>query len=296
MSDFNPQQFRDELGDDIHRRMRRRRERFRHRRRHSPIGGVIIGTAILLAGVLFLLENLGLVHVHNLWAYWPVLMIAWGFAGVTGAGHASGRVWGGVIAVAGALLLLSNLQIITVNVWRVLWPLLLIAAGLRMLYRNARRRRWRDHDKFPTAGGPGAVPGGAAPPGGTAPQDETAPQDDTRGAGPKPGYLDEWAVFGGSRRRVDSQDFKGGEAFAMFGGVELDLRSATIVQDEVVIDASALFGGVDIQVPETWSVSVEGHGVFGGYEDKTVHAMPENARPRVVITGSAVFGGVVVKN
>ncbi len=290
MSDFNPHQFRDEFTDDIHRRMRRRRDRFRHRRRHSPVGGVIIGTAILLAGVLFLLENIGLVHVHNLWAYWPVLMIAWGIAGTTGAGHASGRVWGGVIAVAGALLLLSNLQIISVNVWRILWPLLLIVAGLRMLYRNARRRRWRDDDKLPPGGNATDAPGGSAP------QEGTAPQDGTQRTGPAPGYLDEWAVFGGSRRRVDSQDFKGGEAFAMFGGVELDLRSATIAQDEVVIDASALFGGVDIQVPENWNVAVEGHGIFGGYEDKTVHAVPENSRPRVVITGSAVFGGVVVKN
>src|ERR1700685_1638004 len=111
MGDFNPHQFRDELTDDIHRRMRRRRDRFRQRR-HSPVGGVIIGTAILLAGVLFLLENFGLLHVHNIWDYWPVLMIAWGIAGMTGAGHASGRAWGGVVAVIGALLLLSNLHII----------------------------------------------------------------------------------------------------------------------------------------------------------------------------------------
>jgi predicted membrane protein len=282
MGDFNSHQFRDELTDDIHRRIRRRRDRFRHRR-HSPVGGVIIGTAILLAGVLFLLENFGLLHVHNIWDYWPVLMIAWGIAGMTGAGHASGRAWGGVVAVIGALLLLSNLHIISENLWRIVWPLLLILAGLRMLFRSVRRRR-RDDDNFPPSGGPPGAPEGTAPPSG-------APRGETR-----PGHLDEWAVFGGSRRRVDSQDFKGGEAFAMFGGVELDLRSATIVQDEVVIDASALFGGVDLQVPENWNVSVEGHGIFGGYEDKTMHAMPESARPRVVITGSAVFGGVVVKN
>ncbi len=283
MGDFNPHQFRDELTDDIHRRMRRRRDRFRQRR-HSPVGGVIIGTAILLAGVLFLLENFGLLHVHNIWDYWPVMMIAWGIAAMTGPGRTRRRVWGGVIAVVGGLLLLSNLHIISEHLWRIVWPLLLIAAGLQMLLRSGRRRRRWDDDNFPPAGGPPIAPEGTVPPSGM-------PRGDTR-----PGHLDEWAVFGGSRRRVDSQDFKGGEAFAMFGGVEVDLRSATIVQDEVVIDASALFGGVDLQVPETWNVSVEGHGIFGGYEDKTLHAMPESARPRVVITGSAVFGGVVVKN
>ena len=259
------------------------RDRF-HRRRRSPVGGVIIGTAILLAGVLFLLENFGLLHVHNIWDYWPVLMIAWGIAGMTGAGHASGRAWGGVIALVGVLLLLSNLHIISENLWRIVWPLLLIAAGLRMLFRSARRRRRRDDDNFPPADGPPGAPEGTAPPSG-------APRGQTR-----PDHLDEWAVFGGSRRWVDSRDFKGGEAFALFGGVEVDMRSATIVQDEVVIDASALFGGVDLQVPENWNVSVEGHGIFGGYEDQTLHATPESARPRVVITGSAVFGGVVVKN
>ena len=66
--------------------------------------------------------------------------------------------------------------------------------------------------------------------------------------------------------------------------------------DEVVIEASALFGGIDIQVPENWNVVVEGHGIFGGYDDKTFHTAPEDASPRVVIAGNAVFGGVVIKN
>jgi hypothetical protein len=166
MGDFNPHQFHDELTDDIHRRIRRRRDRF-HGRRHSPVGGVIIGTAILLAGVLFLLQNFGLVHVHHIWAYWPVIMIAWGIAGLSGTRHARGRVWGGVIAVVGTLLLLSNLHIITEDVWRIVWPLLLILAGLRMLYRSARRRRGPDDDRFPPAGGSPIVPEGAAPPSGS---------------------------------------------------------------------------------------------------------------------------------
>jgi hypothetical protein len=113
---------------------------------------------------------------------------------------------------------------------------------------------------------------------------------------PPPGKLEEWAVFGGSQRRVDSQDFKGGEVSAVFGGVELDLRPAVIIQDEVVIEADAVFGGIDIQVPENWNVIVEGHGIFGGYDDKTLHTMREDARPRVIVTGTAAFGGVVIKN
>jgi predicted membrane protein len=269
MSDFNPHQFRDEIKNDIHRRMV-------HRRRHSGAFGVVAGTTVLLVGVLFLLQNFGLVQTHRVWQYWPVILIAWGIAAAANSRRPGGRLWGSVIAIAGAILLLGNLNIISENVWRVLWPLFLIGLGLRMLYRAARRRRreeWKDN--------PTGQPDGSPP----------APSH-----GADPDHLDEWAVFGGSRRRVDSQDFKGGEAFAMFGGIELDLRSATIAQGEVVIEASALFGGVDIQVPESWNVTVEGHGIFGGYDDKTSHAPAGGVRPHVVITGNAVFGGVVIKN
>jgi len=282
MDDFNHEKFRDELRNDIHRRM----FRHRHHRRHSGVFGVIAGITILLVGVLFLLQNFGLIQVHHAWQYWPAILIAFGVARASDSRRPGGRVWGGMVAIAGVLLLLGNLNIISENIWRVIWPLLLIGAGLSMLYRTARRRRrYREGDE---AGNP---------------PDDKPPDDNRPGGSPpvpprrsEPGQLDEWAVFGGSRRRLDSQDFKGGEAFAMFGGIELDLRSAAITQDEVVIDASALFGGVDIQVPESWNVQVEGHGIFGGYDDQTSHATPENARPRVVITGNAVFGGVVVKN
>ena len=67
MSDFDPHQFRDELTDDIHRRMHRHSRRFH--RRHSGPGGIIAGTAILLVGVLFLLENFGLVHAARSVSY-----------------------------------------------------------------------------------------------------------------------------------------------------------------------------------------------------------------------------------
>jgi hypothetical protein len=105
-----------------------------------------------------------------------------------------------------------------------------------------------------------------------------------------------WAVFGGSRRRVESQNFEGGEALAIFGGINLDLTKAGMQKDEVRLEANALFGGIDIRVPETWQVVVRGAGIFGGYEDKTWRAGPtDEKKPRLIISGFAVFGGVVVK-
>ena len=57
-----------------------------------------------------------------------------------------------------------------------------------------------------------------------------------------------------------------------------------------------MFGGIDIRVPETWQVVVRGAGIFGGYEDKTWRAgASDEKKPRLIVSGFAVFGGVVVK-
>jgi hypothetical protein len=38
---------------------------------------IFVGIVIILAGVLFLLHNLGYIH-GSVWRYWPVLLIIWG--------------------------------------------------------------------------------------------------------------------------------------------------------------------------------------------------------------------------
>ena len=37
----------------------------------------------------------------------------------------------------------------------------------------------------------------------------------------------------------------------MFGGVEIDLRKAATTRDEILVEANAIFGGIEIRVPET---------------------------------------------
>ncbi|MFI9719028.1 DUF1707 domain-containing protein [Streptomyces sp. NPDC052396] len=99
------------------------------------------------------------------------------------------------------------------------------------------------------------------------------------------------AVFGGAGRkgrwRVPSRI----NAFAVFGGVEIDLTEATFAQQHVVINAVALFGGVEIKFPENVSVRCTGTGVFGGYDVRT-HEAPDPDAPVITVAGWAFFGGV----
>ena len=87
-------------------------------------------------------------------------------------------------------------------------------------------------------------------------------------------------------------------AQVLFGGIEVDLRDADMETPAVVLHANAVFGGIEIRVPDTWYVETRGQGVFGGYTDET---MPPDVvhypnPKRLVVKGAAVFGGVVVKN
>ena len=43
-------------------------------------------------------------------------------------------------------------------------------------------------------------------------------------------------------------------------------------------------------------MAVEAVAVFGGYEDKTSHPRGPEPAKRLIVRGSAVFGGVEVKN
>lgn len=257
-------------------RMERRMNRWEHRRPHSPFGAAMIGTILAGVGIILLLDNLGFTVVDRIWDWWPAILILFGGARVVSSFGWGGRIWGAAILFAGTILLLHNLGYIHGNPWEYFWPVILIVIGLGMLTRALDR----GGDTFVWWPPRPVVSAGAA----------TA---DT---------IAEWAIFGGVRRRIESQNFQGGEALAMFGGINLDFTKAGIQQEEVRVEANAMFGGIDIRVPDSWQVVVRGMGIFGGYEDKTWHTPStagasgtEDKRPRLLITGFAVFGGVSVK-
>jgi len=103
------------------------------------------------------------------------------------------------------------------------------------------------------------------------------------------------AIMGGVVRRSNSQTFRGADLTAVMGGCEIDLRKASIEPGtEAVIDLFAFWGGIDVKVPEDWTVATRVVPIMGGIEDKT-HA-PLTADKRLVIRGLLVMGGAAVKN
>jgi len=172
----------------------------------------------------------------------------------------SRNYFAGVIFIGlGGLLLAREFNLLWFRL-SMLFPLIFVLIGLNIVSEHYRRRS-------------ATVDGGA--PGGT---------------------LSEWAIFGGGKRRIQSQDFRGGQANAMFGGFEIDLREAQMAGDSAAIDVFCFCGGGEIRVPESWNVSMKAIAIFGGQDDKTRPPAPGTAHKELLVTGFILFGGLGVKN
>lgn len=102
------------------------------------------------------------------------------------------------------------------------------------------------------------------------------------------------AIFGGASRKGRWVVPQRMQNFALFGGIDLDLRNAILEDREVTIYANVMFGAIDIVVPEGVAVRTSGAGIFGGFDGVNDDGGAPDG-PVIHVTGVAIFGGVDVK-
>ena len=235
--------------------------------------GLSWSLAIIAIGVIFLLDQMGIVSAHYVFQFfWPAILIFFGVEGLVFS-SGPGRFWGSFLTLAGIVLLLSNFGYLHIR-WSMFWPLAIILWGLWILSRSlGGSSSWGPKWVRPLS--IGVEPGFAS--------DSPDLHADT--------------VFSTANRRITSKNFRGGKLAAVFGELKIDLTEAEIEGDEAVIHLDAVFGAVEIRVPIAWVVVSRGAAVFGEYSDRTVHAQPSGpGAKRLVVKGGAVFGSVVIKN
>ena len=216
---------------------------------------LVFGVLLMAAGLLFTLDNFGLLQADDWLRFWPLALIAVGvgrFNSSTRGGNASGVIW----ILVGSVLLLDNVGLVPHGM---LWPLGMVALGGYLISR--------------------ALPGQQHGPGGDAEAENR---------------LSAFVCMCGVNRRTRSEDFRGGEFTAIMGGVEVDLRKASIAEGPAVIDTFAFWGGIEIRVPDDWNVESQGIAVMGGFEDKS--DPPADASKTLIVKGVAIMGGVEIKN
>lgn len=99
-------------------------------------------------------------------------------------------------------------------------------------------------------------------------------------------------LFGNKANEIISKMKKSGNnpnvGCATFSGCDLNFDGQVFEGAEL----SAIFGGVDILVPDNVNVKVSSNSIFGGVSNKT--AVHQNA-PTIYVSGTCMFGGVEIK-
>jgi hypothetical protein len=100
---------------------------------------------------------------------------------------------------------------------------------------------------------------------------------------------------GGVERTCRATSLRRGVVDVVCGGVELDLRGATLAPEGATLDLSATWGGIEVLVPPAWKVVVESRSVLGGFDARVTppDELPDDA-PRLDVTVTARLGGVSI--
>jgi hypothetical protein len=103
------------------------------------------------------------------------------------------------------------------------------------------------------------------------------------------------AVCGGVSRKGRWRVPAETTAFAFWGGVELDLRAATLTQQVTTINVIVIMGGADVIVPPGVRVEVDGVPIMGGADEKVEDEDLPSTAPLVRVRYLAVMGGVSIR-
>jgi Cell wall-active antibiotics response 4TMS YvqF len=104
------------------------------------------------------------------------------------------------------------------------------------------------------------------------------------------------SVFGDIRRAGSWSPRRTIWPFAVFGDIDLDLRQATILPGEVVINAVAPFGNVEVLVPDGVQVDVGGLTLLGSTTVAVEEATASESAMVIRVRGFSLFGSFKVRS
>lgn len=222
------------------------------------ISRIIWGIMLIAVGAIFALNALNVTDIDVFFdGWWTLFIIVPCAINLFVEREKTGNLIG---LIVGVLLLLACRDVFSFSLlWKLLVPAVIILIGLRLLIGGVFRSK----------------------------SAELLKKLESEGRKPKVTC----AVFSGSDIRYDGEVFDGADLTAVFGGIQCDLRRAVIDHD-TVIRVSAVFGGVDVLVPDGVNVKTSVTGIFGGTDNKTIK---RDGAPTIYVSGICVFGGAEIK-
>lgn len=226
----------------------------------KKIGNVLWGLVFIVLGGILASNALGFTNINIFFdGWWTLFIIIPCFIGIFKDDEKTGNIIGLFIGIC---LLLCCQDLFDFNiVWKLIVPAVLVAIGISLIFKDAIGGKISKEIKRLN-------------------KDRNEENSCC-------------ATFAGQNINYDNQEFNGVDLTAVFGGIKCDLRKAIITKD-VVINTSAIFGGIDINVPENVQIKIKSTPIFGGVSDKSEHKVDNNSHI-IYINAQCVFGGVEIK-
>lgn len=224
------------------------------------ISDIMWGLILIIIGVILGGNALDIFNLNLFFdGWWTLFIIVPTFIGLVTEKDKTGNIIGLII---GLFLLLACRGLFDFKlIWKLIFPLIFVIIGLSLIFKNNINKEVSEKIKK---------------------LNENLSSND--------GYT---ATFSGQNLNFDGEEFKGSNLNAIFGGIKLDLRKA-IINEDIVINASSIFGGIDIYIPDNCKVKIKSNSIFGGVSNNKKCNVDDNSYT-IYINASCMFGGVEIK-
>jgi predicted membrane protein len=225
----------------------------------NNIKNILWGIILVIIGVIIGLNTIGITDIDIFFdGWWTLVIIVPCFIGLFTNKDKTGNIIG---LLVGVILLLGMQNIIDFNlIWKLLLPSIIVIIGLSLIFKNTFNSKINNEIK-------------------------KLNNKNTKNN-------EYCATFLGQRIDFPNEEFKGATLNSVFGSITCDLREAKIKED-VVINASSVFGGIDIIVPDDVNIKIKSNSIFGGVNNKKKNN--EDKKYTIYVNASCLFGGVDIK-
>lgn len=217
----------------------------------------VIGALFILFGISYLLNAFDILDfsIGQFFNTWyPILILLFGINLLSNKKF----VFGTIATLFGALLQLEQLNLIYIDVWELMVPFALVGIGVNMIVKKKKHSRRLLND-FNVENN-----------------------------------FEINNVFSSDERNVNSASLERGEVFSLFGGTTVDMSNSIISDNNLKLEMTAIFGSIDIRLPEDCRIELKGTPIFGNIDDRT-RANPISTK-KVILDCTCVFGGIDIRN
>jgi predicted membrane protein len=165
-----------------------------------------------------------------------------------------------IIFLIGAFFMVPKIFEISYNFSKIFWPIILLVIGTVLIFSNKKMSNFKKKRSYVDS------------------------------------QFDVVNIFSGGEKIIESQDFSGANITSIFGGSEIDARTAKISGDSAEINVLTIFGGTEIHIPQDWEVKLETFSIFGAFSDERRHLTQNENKKLLIVKGFVIFGGGEINN